>query len=117
MPQRQTVKKAEKSVVFHPMSNLLTGVAPQAGLASQNSSPSVRVAQGTAAALQNTQQIVTSGAVSNQAAVVSITGENSRGASYGEGRSVDASFEKKGKDGKMDSARGEPKSKTLNVTA
>lgn len=109
------------------MSNLLTGIAPQAGLIAQSSGPSsvpaAKAASGTAAQAQVIQTAVTSGAVSNSAAVVSLsTDSKARSASYGEGRSVDASFEKNGHEERLSTSKDEDspsgkKQSAVNVTA
>jgi hypothetical protein len=106
--------------------NLLTGVAPQAGLIAQSShqtiSQSSRSVEGNVAQNQVVQQFVTSGAASNPAAVVSLSsGGKGRAASYGEGKGVDASFdnqateEHEASDGSTQ-ADGKKKS-AVNVTA
>lgn len=108
------------------MSNLLTGIAPAAGVVAQSSVQTTaqvaRTNEGNAAALQNAQQAITSGALTSPAALVTISsGASSRPASYGEGRSVDASFEKqdiekKGNGEKAEGPRGR-RTATVNVTA
>lgn len=80
------------------MSNLLTGIAPQASLLSQGSAQNGvqqnRNAQGNLAQSQANQQAIASGIASSPAALVSISSSaKDRVASYGEGRSVDATFE------------------------
>lgn len=105
------------------MSNLLTGIAPQAGIIAQNSgqgvSQSARNAGGNVAQAQIVQQAVQSGSASNAAAVVNISADaKSRAASYGSGRSVDSSFEKQGSGERGAKASGEKTgSKTVSVTA
>lgn len=109
------------------MSNLLTGVAPQAGLIAQSSGPNTaqasRTASGNTAQAQVVQTAVSSGAVSNSAVVVSLSGDSkSRAASYGEGRSVDATFEKHSREEKLASSKDEDgsggkKQTAVNVTA
>jgi len=108
------------------MSNLLTGIAPQAGLIAQSSGPTTaqasRAASGNAAQAQVVQTAVTSGAVSNSAVVVSLSGDSkNRAASYGEGRSVDGTFEKNGREERMGTSKEEDgsgkKQTTVSVTA
>ena len=106
------------------MSNLLTGVATQAGLTAQSSgqtaSQAARNAEGNTAQAQIVQNAIASGAASNPAVVVSLSKQGKRAASYGEGRSVDQTFEKKeekaagGKD--EEDVDGKKKS-AVNVTA
>ncbi len=106
------------------MSNLLTGIAPQAGLiagntVSQAASQSARSAGGNTAQTQVVQQAVVSGSASNAAAVVNLSSDaRTRAASYGEGRSVDSSFEKQrtGERGRKSSGE-KSESRTVSVTA
>lgn len=108
------------------MSNLLTGIAPQAGLVAQSSAQTTsqvtRVNEGNAAALQQSQRAIVSGSLTSPAALVTISsGSQSRSASYGEGRSVDASFEKQElkeeKGGERTEGPKGRRSATVNVTA
>lgn len=110
------------------MSNLLTGIAPQAALMAQSTSQTAaqaaRNAEGNAAQTQAIQRLVTSGAMSNPAVVVSLSGDGkARAASYGEGRAVDGSFENQAKDEQLEGAKDKEKKDsgsstgTLSVTA
>ena len=122
------IKKTGNLVVLDYMSNLLTGIAPAAGIVVQSSQQSgsnaARGTEGNTAQTTSSQRIVASGTVSNQAVLVSISSDaKARAPSYGAGRSVDAGFEKQRlrdereeKDPKGDANKG-AKSKTVSVTA
>ncbi len=106
--------------------NLLTGIAPQAGLIAQSSGQTVaqaaRSADGNVVQSQVVQQTIASGAASNPAVVVSLSsGSKSRAASYGAGKSVDASFEKQASEehseGSGTSEKPAKKKGSVSVTA
>jgi len=106
------------------MSNLLAGIAPQAGLVAQSTGQTAaQLSKGVdnnTAQLQVVQRSVASGIASSPAAIVSLSADGkNRAASYGEGRSVDSTYEKQSKEEKLGGSKdgqGEKK-KTVSVTA
>ena len=106
------------------MSNLLSGIPPAAGLIAQSSTSTASIAtksaEGNVPQSQAVQKAITSGALSNPAVVVSLSSDGkSRAASYGEGRAVDATFEKQASDEKVENSKDGKRTKNtaVNVTA
>ncbi|MBP9839061.1 MAG: hypothetical protein KBC84_10165 [Proteobacteria bacterium] len=78
-------------------SNILTNIPNVSSITQHtvNSSANNRQVEGNTAQNIATQKNISTGNVSNQAAIVSLSSEaKARAASYGEGRNVDATFEK-----------------------
>ena len=102
----------------------MAGIAPQAGLVAQSTGQtSAALSKGVdnnTAQLQIVQRAVASGIASSPAAIVSLSSDGkSRAASYGDGRSVDATYEKHSKEEKLgETKEGQPKAKgAISVTA
>ena len=122
------IKKFGNLVVVVIMSNLLTGIAPAAGLVAQSShqtsAHAARGTEGNTAQTTANQRVVSSGAVSNPAVLVSISSDaKARSPSYGAGKSVDPGFEKQKMQDRREESDGKEtsptsrKGKTVSVTA